>query len=110
MLSDAYQDKYDKYFLMSSDSDFIPLLEKINNDFQKPRKKVGIITPPYSNGSNGTALKPMSGLKECAYMSEKSGRMIINLTFDRLNSMSFPQQVVTPENKTITIPGRYQIF
>ena len=107
MMVDAFQDNYDKCFLMSGDNDFIPVLEAVNKICNK---KAGIITPPYDN--KNVKLGKVNGLKDKCYVDKKTNkRLIINLKFSQLKGMSFEKEIQLSRNDiTIKMPGEYSTF
>ncbi len=73
MLSDAYENKYDKAILMSSDGDFSPLIEKV----KKLKKEVNIcyfadcVSDDLLNMSNGRYLINKKIVKRFFYIEKK---------------------------------------
>ncbi len=107
LMADAVQDRYDKCFLMSGDSDFAPVLKAIMRLF--PGKFAGLVTPPFENGI--VMLYPITRLKEACYHDKATNkRLIINLHFDMLKGHSLPKEIKIAGKPPLKMPGGYSEF
>jgi uncharacterized LabA/DUF88 family protein len=98
MVLDACNNEYDKCFLLSSDSDFVPALDRV----REMGKNVGLLVPPQDKKVNTT---PCDQLR---YACRGSGNKIINLKFDMLRHHLLPEIVIDPKTSIpVRIPNEY---
>jgi uncharacterized LabA/DUF88 family protein len=90
ILSDAYEDKFDKMLLISGDSDLVPVLAKVKKLF--PHKEIGVVIPP---NRKAEALK---------YTANKNYK----ITTKHLQECRLEDNVITNENKIIVVPDKYK--
>jgi len=106
LLRDAYLKKYDRYFLMSGDNDFAPVLRTIKDLFNI---NPFLITPPYEQGV--VNLKPIKDLKSACFDKKRQKFNVINLKFNNFIGHSFPEKIYDTSGKlVIEMPGEYSKF
>lgn len=81
LLEYAYENKFDKCFLLSEDNDFVPAIEKVKEKF--PLKKI-IICPPPKFGSKKKRSYRINELKKA------NKAHIYYLTFNKIQNNQFP--------------------
>jgi uncharacterized LabA/DUF88 family protein len=104
MTRDAYLNKYDKCFLMSADSDFVPVFQAV-----KERGKIpGLIVPP----SDGEIIitDRIEELKDACFNEKLKKNIMIRLDFEMLRGHSFPERFYDKYGSLIYIPPQYQTF
>lgn len=103
MVIDARNEKYDKCFLLSSDSDFIPALKKV----RELNKIPGLILPPQDE-SLGIKMVNTSGLREACYDELNKRYIVVNLSFDRFVNHILPKEVKNiAKNISVSMPEVY---
>lgn len=98
MVLDAQNNIYDKGFLLSSDSDFVPVLRRV----KEIGKNVGLLVPPQDKIVTITSIDELMGT--CF----GKGNSIIKLEFDKLENYLLPSEVTDPKtNITVKMPKGY---
>lgn len=104
MTRDAYLNKYDKCFLMSADSDFVPIF----NAVKEKNKSPGLIVPP----SDGKIIitDKIEELKSACFDTKLNKNIMIKLSFEDLEGHSFPERFYNKDEELIYMPFQYQTF
>lgn len=107
MLRDAYENKFDKCYLISGDNDFAPALRIIRDNCIKI---VGLITPPFE--PNIIEPGKINDLRKSCSTDEATGsKLVINLKFDNLINHSFKKELIAIDGVTkIEMPRGYNTF
>lgn len=103
MVLDARNNRFDKGYLVSSDSDFVPALEMVKSLGKLP----GLIIPPQIplKLSYGTVIKA-TNTNELERVCLKKN--IIELEFKKLLDHILPKEVIDPKTNIVTImPNEY---
>lgn len=105
-LTDAAADSYDRCYLVSSDSDFVPLLAAV----QAPpySKQAGLIAPPQAK--DGANAHHIDALISSTSQTSGDKRLVRRWRWDDLAGCSFPEHITTPYGRTISKPSSYCIF
>ena len=98
MLMDAFNDSFDRCFLLSADSDMVPALHAV----QLPplNKEVVLMTPPHAKFSSHRNIDELS----------KAANLTLKLKFDDFEGCSFPATINTPQGGVIKMPKGYSTF
>jgi len=104
MVRDAYLNKYDKCFLVSADSDFVPIFQVVKNCGKMP----GLIVPP----SDGKIIitDKIEELKGECFNNELNKNVMIRLSFGDLSGHSFSDKFYNKYNRQISMPQEYKTF
>jgi len=99
MVLDSSKDVYDKCFLFSSDSDFVPALKMV----KEMGKNVGLLVPPQDKVVKVTAIDELKGI--CF----GKGNSVIETKFDELGKYLLPSVIIDPKtNIAVKMPIGYQ--
>jgi uncharacterized LabA/DUF88 family protein len=79
LLGDAYEDKYDLAFLISADSDHVPLAERFTSAF-RGKKRLFLVAPPRR-------------LTQARELVQAIGNRTFQLTAGRLRQHQFPREI-----------------
>jgi uncharacterized LabA/DUF88 family protein len=94
MIADGFENKYDKAFLISADSDQVPLAERMMSSL--PQKRLFLITPP-------------GRMPEARELTQTIGRPF-NLTAGRIRQHLLPSEFRAENGKLIVArPARYAV-
>jgi len=92
-LQDAYQNKFDKAFLITADSDLVSIVKKINVDF--PSKEIIVLVPP-------GRVKYSSELR-------KNANMWYEIKESYLKKCLLPKQMILQDGTVLEAPAEYNI-
>ena len=104
MLADAYENRFESCFLLSSDTDFVPAILAVR---QRAKKTVGLVIPPYQGEI--VQRRRMTLLERCVSRSPRGAPMVVNLRFSQLNGLGLPPEIKR-RDKTIRKPDAYADF
>ena len=92
LIADGFENKYDKAFLVSADSDQVPLAKRMMVSL--PQKRLFVVTPP-------------GRLPEARELTQTVGRPY-NLTEGRIRQYLLPPEFRSPNGKLIVArPAKY---
>ena len=105
MLADAYEDRFDTCFLISSDSDFVPAVRMVQ---RRAHKRVGLIVPPHHGEM--TSMHSTGELRKSVSVSAKKAPLVRSLKFTDLNGCGLPPVLLMQGGKRIRKPSEYALF
>lgn len=108
MLRHAYtldKSMLSKLFLMSGDTDFVPVLKDIKRFTDK---EIGILTRPYDNIV--ISRDKTTELENQCSIDSNGNHLIKEITFKNLDNHCFTSSLTCKDGSRISIPREYQLF